>query len=81
GMMHIYSKSLPFKTRLPWLQEVLTHRGEQYLFNLAHQAIGGQLRNLATKVGYVVDKKSGIMDTNIWGDPEDAVVYRRPSAK
>ena len=59
------------------IAQYLQDRGEQYLFNLVHQAIGGSLSNLAQKLGYQQDKKSDVMDWNIWGDKEKAVVYRR----
>jgi hypothetical protein len=60
--------------------QTLKDRGEQYLFNLVHQSIGGSLSHLAQKLGYQQDKDSNIMDWNIWGDQEKAVVYRRTEA-
>ena len=59
------------------LKTILDDRGEDYLFNLAHQSIGNTLSSTAKKAGYKQDKGSGIMEVNIWGDPEKAVVYRR----
>lgn len=59
------------------LNTILDDRGEQYLFNLAHQSIGNRLSNAAKKAGYEQDKNTGIIEANIWGDPEKAVVYRR----
>ena len=59
------------------LKEVLDHRGDQYLFNLAHQSIGQRLSNEAQKAGYKQDKTSGLVEHNIWGDEEKAVVYHR----
>ena len=58
------------------LHEVLTHRGEDYLFNLAHQAMGNQLRNVALKLGYEIDKDTGVKESNIFGDLEEVVMYR-----
>jgi hypothetical protein len=59
------------------LKTILDDRGEEHLFNLAHQSIGNTLSSTAKKAGYEQDKDSGIMEVNIWGDPEKAVVYRR----
>ena len=55
----------------------LKDRGEQYLFNLVHQSIGGSLSNFARKLGYQQEKEGDVKDWNIWGDQEKAVVYRR----
>lgn len=59
------------------LNTILADRGEDYLFNLAHQSIGSRLSTVAQNAGYEQDKNTGIIETNIWGDPEKAVVYRR----
>jgi hypothetical protein len=59
------------------LKTILDDRGEEYLFNLAHQSIGNRLSTAAQNAGYEQDKNAGIMEVNIWGDPEKAVVYRR----
>lgn len=59
------------------LKTILDDRGEDYLFNLTHQSIGNRLSSVAQNAGYEQDKNSGIMEVNIWGDPEKAVVYRR----
>lgn len=59
------------------LKTILDDRGYDYLFNLAHQSIGNTLSSTAKKAGYEQDKDSGIMEVNIWGDPEKAVVYHR----
>lgn len=59
------------------LKTILDDRGEDYLFNLAHQSIGNRLSTEAQNAGYEQDKNTGIMENNIWGDPEKAVVYRR----
>lgn len=59
------------------LKTILDDRGEDYLFNLAHQSIGNRLSSVAQNAGYKQDKNSGIIEVNIWGDPEKAVVYRR----
>ncbi|CAG0961602.1 hypothetical protein ANRL2_00930 [Anaerolineae bacterium] len=61
------------------LKTVLDHRGETYVFNLAHQSIGSNLSSVAQNAGYEQDKDSGISEFNIWGDKEKAVVYRRTS--
>jgi hypothetical protein len=62
------------------IAQYLQDRGEQYLFNLAHQAIGGSLSSMAQKLGYQQEKGTDVMDWNIWGDQEKAVVYRRTDA-
>jgi hypothetical protein len=59
------------------LKTILDDRGDEYLFNLAHQSIGNRLSAAAQNAGYEQDKNTGIMEVNIWGDPEKAVVYRR----
>lgn len=59
------------------LMTILDDRGEDYLFNLGHQSIGARLSTAAQNAGYEQDKNTGIMEVNIWGDPEKAVVYRR----
>jgi hypothetical protein len=61
------------------LNAVLEHRGEQYLFNIAHENIGKRLSLAAEKLGYEQDKDSGISEANIWGDVREAVLYRRTS--
>ena len=59
------------------LKTVLDDRGEDYVFNLAHQSIGHRLSIAAQAAGYEQDKSAGITESNIWGDTEKAVVYRR----
>lgn len=54
-------------------------RGDTYVFNLVHQAIGRRLSIEAQALGYEQDKNPGIKEVNIWGDEEDAIVYRRTS--
>lgn len=62
-----------------FLAFMLEERGEQYLFNLVHQAIGNRLSSEAARLGYEQDKSSGIKEWNIWGDETNCVVYRRTS--
>lgn len=59
------------------LKSFLDARGEQYVFNLAHQEIGKQLSTRAQKAGYEQIKDSKKIDKNIWGDDEYAVVYKK----
>jgi hypothetical protein len=56
----------------------LQDRGEQYLFNLVHQSIGGSLSSIAKKLGYQQEKGTDVVDWNIWGDQEKAVVIAAP---
>lgn len=59
------------------LKAVLDHRGDQYLFNIAHENFGQAISRVASRLGYEQDKNSGVQDFNIWGDESDAVIYRR----
>ena len=59
------------------LKTVLDHRGEAYLFNIAHQSIGGQLSHVAQKAGYEQRKNQKIQEFNIFGDVTPCVIYVR----
>ncbi len=59
---------------------VLQERGEEYLFNLAHQYIGGRISTVARHHGYEQIKDSGITEVNIFGDSSPAILYRRTDA-
>ena len=62
------------------LNEVLGHRGEEYLFNIAHENIGSRLRGVAEGLGYEVQKGTAASEVNIWGNPEKPVIYSRTEA-
>lgn len=59
------------------LHAVLEHRGEDYLFNIAHQSIGSTLSARAQNAGYVQTKNTQSWELNIWGDRERPVIYTR----
>jgi hypothetical protein len=59
------------------LKDVRDEYGRDDVFREAHKAIGRHLRTIAEQAGYVIDKNSGIKDTNIWGQSVSAVIYRR----
>jgi hypothetical protein len=63
-----------------FLKTVLDHRGEAYLFNIAHENIGSRLRDEAMKLGYRQEKQAGVREVNIWGDDTPAVVYHRTAS-
>ena len=59
------------------LRTILDDRGEDFLFNIAHENIGSRLSRVAQDAGYKQQKDRGDTDVNIWGDTEKAVLYHR----
>lgn len=59
------------------LKAVLDHRGEEYLFNVAHENLGIGISRIAQELNYRQEKNSGIYEDNIWGDRSKAIAYHR----
>lgn len=50
----------------------------KWIFNIAHQAIGSRLSRVAQQSGYQ-PSKAGRTETDIWGNPTNAIRYCRSS--
>lgn len=64
---------------IEFLHAMLVVRGEEWPFNLTHQAIGKRLSDEAGDLHYkkIDDNQSGVTDCDIFGNEVKAKVYER----
>ena len=60
---------------IEFLAAMLADRGDEYPFNLVHQAIGLRLSEVAPRLGYEPEPKSGVKDVDIFGTGQNAKLY------
>jgi hypothetical protein len=61
---------------IDFLSAVKAERGEEFVFNTVHQAIGKRLSEEARRAGFV-QLDGGRTELDIFGNPTDKVIYRR----